>query len=145
MITFVSVHIPSKYEASYYTILLLFLTLKPPLKYSKRLLLYCIHYVLTFTLLYSLSLTLLKLHVGGEIFFTHCKKRISDFKICDGLEENLNSQWHEFKIQHICCKFLRCLQINSYSVYFYLLKTYHLCIIRSTSKIVIIDTIVCLK
>ena len=39
MVTFVSVHIPSKYEASYYTLLLLFLTLKPLLKYSKRLLL----------------------------------------------------------------------------------------------------------
>ena len=70
MVTFVSVHIPSKYEASHYTLLLLFLTLKPPLKYSKRLQLYCIHYVLTFTLFYLLPLTLLKLHLGGKFFHT---------------------------------------------------------------------------
>ena len=74
-----------------------------------------------FTLSHSIETSL-----GRRFFFTHCWKRISDFKICNLLEENLNSQWHEFKIQYICCKFLCCLQINSYSLYFYLLKTYQL-------------------
>ena len=70
MVTFVSVHIPSKYEASYYTLLLLFLTLKPPFKIHTLKVTTILYSLCTYfhSALFTLSLTLLKLHLRREIF-----------------------------------------------------------------------------